>query len=154
MSSSTRSITLSQPTPPPEDHFTIYITSIQTTLEAPITTWTLILAPPTNEDCIFCDIVLLDGNKHAPLTISRGETFRVPFVIKDKIVHLNRMCTAPVTKAQMVIDEAHFAIHGRQVWTLSFLMALEDEGIAPQGTVGCYENQTVVDETVTGSGIM
>jgi hypothetical protein len=145
MSSSTRSTILST-TPPPEDHFTIYIASIQATLEAPIKTWELILAPPTNEDCIFCNIVLLDGNKYAPLTIRRCETLRVPFVIKDNIVHLNRVCTAPVTKAQTIIDEAHFAIHGSQVWTLSFLTALEDEGIAPWGTVGYYENLMTVEE--------
>jgi hypothetical protein len=147
MSSSTRSTTPST-TPPPEDHFTIYIASIQATLEAPIKTWKIILAPPTNEDCIFCDIVLLDGNKYAPLTIRRGETFRMPFVVNDKIVHLSIVCTAPVTKAQMVINEAHFAIHGSQVWTLSFLTALEDERIAPWGTVGYYENLMAVEEVI------
>ncbi|CEL08544.1 hypothetical protein ASPCAL11693 [Aspergillus calidoustus] len=144
MSSSTSSITVSHPTPT-VDHVTIYIASIQATFEAPITAWKIILAPPTNEDCIFCDITLLDGNKYAPLTIRRGETLRVPFLIKGKIVHLNKVCTAPVAKARMVIDEAHFATHGSQVWTVSFLTMLEDERIVPQGTVGYYENLAAVE---------
>ncbi|KAL3441311.1 hypothetical protein BJX65DRAFT_313910 [Aspergillus insuetus] len=100
-----------------------------------------------------CDIVLLDGNKYAPLTIRRGETLHVPFVIKDKIVHLNRVCTAPATKAQTVINQAHFAIHGSQVWTLSSLTVLEEEGIAPPGTVGYYENLTAVEEEMGDSEI-
>ncbi|KAJ0413321.1 hypothetical protein BJY00DRAFT_319892 [Aspergillus carlsbadensis] len=144
MPSSTSSLTLSPPTLP-GDHFTIYIASIQSTLQAPITSWTLILAPPTNETCIFCDIALLKDNKYAPLKIRRGETLRVPVFIKGKVVHLNKVCTAPAAKAQTVIDQAHFATHGRQVWTLSFLTALEDQGIAAKGTMGYYENLTAVE---------
>ncbi|KAL2826355.1 hypothetical protein BJY01DRAFT_256025 [Aspergillus pseudoustus] len=124
---------------------TIYIASIQCTISEPTTQWSLILAPNRNKDCIFCDITLFPDNKYAPLTIRRGETLTLPFLIEGKIVHMNKVCTVPGSKSQAVINEAHYAIHGSQLWTQSFLSALEKEKIAPKGTVADYENLANAD---------
>ncbi|KAL3461221.1 hypothetical protein BJX64DRAFT_289596 [Aspergillus heterothallicus] len=120
--------------------FTIYIASMQRTPTGPVLQWSVILASPTNRNCIMCDITprppyneqLPTTSKYHPMKVNTRQTLEIPTRIARRIVHINKVCTAPVWMWRRVLDLAHQSLRGSQIWWVTFIKGIEEEGFASE----------------------